>query len=361
MPASSVQAARYPAAVPRAVVLSPDPENRSGGMERFCQLLAGVLASAGWDAELVGPGPPPSRWVDRLGGGTFSRSRAAVAHAAALAPDLLVGNNHLGWGAPRDLAHIQVYHGTIAGLTRAAGGGLPAQERLRRRMFAASCEALAGRGATVVAVSQGTAEELRRHYRLTADAVIGNGIDTDVFRPRDRDAARARLGFDGPTALFVGRAEWGKGTDVLVDGAAAAGFAVAHAGDRDLPGSRPLGVLDPDALAEALSAADCLLAPTRYEACSYAILEAMACGTPVVTTLVGWMEDLVAAIPAYRDLLIEPSVPSIAVALERLRSGDPAGLTAAARRHVLEHNSLNAFAHAWLACCEAAVAARRRS
>lgn len=347
--------------MPRAVVLSPDPENRSGGMERFCQLLAGVLRSAGWEAELVGPGAPPPRWVDRLGGGTFSRSRAAVTRAAVLAPDLLVGNNHLGWGAPRDVAHIQVYHGTIAGLARAAGGGLPAQERFRRRVFAASCEALAGRRATVVAVSRGTAEELRRHYRMAPSAVIGNGIDTEVFRPRDRDAARERFAFDGPTALFVGRAEWGKGIDVLVDGAAAAGFTVAHAGDRDLPGSRPLGVLDPDALAQALSGADCLLAPTRYEACSYAILEAMACGTPVVTTLVGWMEDLVAAIPAYRDLLIEPSVPSIAAALKRLRTGDPTALTAAARRHVTEHNSLHAFAHAWITCCEEAMAARRKA
>lgn len=339
-------------------MLSPDPSNRSGGMERFCQLLGGVLTDAGWDADLVGPGDPPSRWVDRLGGGTFARSRAAVARAVELLPDLVVGNNHLGWGAPRGVPHIQVYHGTIAGLTRAAGGGLPRQERLRRRVFAGGCEALAGRDATVVAVSAGTADELRRHYRLTADAVIANGIDTEVFRPRDREAARARFGFDGPTALFVGRAEWGKGVDVLVDGAAAAGFAVAHAGDRELPGSRPLGVLDPDALAQALSGADCLLAPTRYEACSYAILEAMACGAPVVTTRVGWMEDLLAAVPPYRDLLIEPDVASIAAGLTRLRAGNPAGLTAAARRHVLAHNSLDAFARAWRARCDDAVAAR---
>lgn len=344
--------------MPRAVVLSPDPENRSGGMERFCQLLAGVLRDAGWDADIVGPGPPPARWVDRVGGGTFSRSKAAIAQAVELLPDLVVGNNYLGWGAPRSVPHIQVYHGTIAGLTRAAGGGLPAQERFRRKVFHAGCEALAGRDATVVAVSQGTAEELRRHYRLHADDIIGNGIDTDVFRPRDREAARANFGFDGPTALFVGRAEWGKGVDVLVEGAAAAGFAVAHAGDRDLPGSRPLGVLDPDALAEALSGADCLLAPTRYEACSYAILEAMACEAPVVTTRVGWMEDLLAAIPAYRDLLIEPDVASIAAALHRLQAGNPAGLTAAARRHVLAHNSLDAFARAWRARCEDAVATR---
>jgi glycosyltransferase involved in cell wall biosynthesis len=325
-------------------------------MERFCQLLAGVLRAAGWEAELVGPGPPPSRCVDRAGGGTFARSRQAVATAVDLAPDLLVGNNHLGWGAPRDVPHIQVYHGTIAGLTRAAGGGLPAHERLRRRVFAAGCEALAGRGATVVAVSRGTADELHRHYRLHPDDVISNGIDTDVFRPRDRDAGRERFGFDGPTALFVGRAEWGKGSDILVDGAAAGGFAVAHAGDRDLPGSRALGVLDPEALAQALSGADCLLAPTRYEACSYAILEAIACGAPVVTTQVGWMEDLIAAVPAYRELVIDPEVTSIAAALRRLQTGNPAELVRAARAHVLAHNSLDAFAQAWRARCEAAVA-----
>ncbi|MGK2939528.1 MAG: glycosyltransferase family 4 protein, partial [Solirubrobacteraceae bacterium] len=343
---------------PRAVVLSPDPSNRSGGMERFCQLLAGVLGDAGWDVDVVGPGAPPARWVDRAGAGTFARSRTAIAQAVELLPDLVVGNNHLGWGAPRGVPHIQVYHGTIAGLTRAAGGGLPVQERLRRKLFAAGCEALAGRDATVIAVSRGTADELQRRYRLRADGVIANGIDTDVFRPRDRDAARTRFAFTEPTALFVGRAEWGKGADVLVEGARAAGFAVAHAGDRELPGSRSLGVLDADALAEALSGVDCLLAPTRYEACSYAILEAMACGAPVVTTRVGWMQDLHAAIPGYRDLIIEPDVASIAAGLTRLQAGNPAGLVKAARAHVLAHNSLDAFARAWREQCEAAVATR---
>jgi hypothetical protein len=73
------------------------------------------------------------------------------------------------------------------------------------------------------------------------------------------------------------------------------------------------------------------------------------------------MEDLIAAVPAYRDLVIDPEVASIAAALQRLQAGDPAQLVQAARAHVLAHNSLDAFAQAWRARCEATVTAPTRA
>lgn len=343
--------------MPRAVLLSPFPDGRSGGIERFCQQLAAVLESGGWQADIVGPGDEPNVWVDRLGGGAFARSRAAVAAAAALRPDLVIGNNWLGWGTPRALAHIQVYHCTLIGLTRAAGGGLTPQDRLRRMTFQAACEALGGRGATSVAVSAGVVDELRRYYRRRDAVVIGHGVDTAVFSPGDRDAARAALGLDGPTALFVGRAEWGKGADVVVQGARAAGFSVLHAGLGDLPGARALGALDAGDLVQAYRAADCLLLPTRYEAFGLAFAEAAACGTPVVAPRVGWMTDLVTAVPEYAPLLITPTVDGVAAGLRRLDALDPAPLVDAARAFTLATAGLDRFASRWLELCNEAVAA----
>ncbi len=349
---------RYPRSVPHAALLSPFPDGRSGGIERFCQQLSGVLRAGGWTADIVGPGNEPSVWVDRLGGGAFARSRAAVSAAIAVRPDLVIGNNWLGWGTPRALAQIQVYHCTLVGLTRAAGGGLTPQDRFRRVTFQAACEALGGRHATCVAVSQGVADELRRYYRMRDPVVAGHGVDTAVFAPGDRSAARSALGLDGPTALFVGRAEWGKGADVAVQGARDAGYAVLHAGLGTLPGATELGALDSDDLARAYRAADCLLLPTRYEAFGLAFAEAAACGTPIVAPPVGWMADLLAAVPAYAQLSIEPTVESIAAGLRTLQQADTAPLTAAAREFTLATAGLDDFAARWLALCNSAVAGR---
>lgn len=315
-----------------------------------------MLRVAGWDAEIVGPGPEPNVWVDRLGGGSLWRSRKAVAAGTALRPDLVVGNNWLGWGTPRALPHIQVYHCTLVGLTRAAGGGLPPHERLRRLTFHSACEALGGRGATTVAVSRGVADELHRYYRQSGTRVIGNGVDTAVFRPRDRETERAALGVTGPTALFVGRAEWGKGADVVVEGARAAGFGVMHAGAGELAGARALGELDPEALARAYAAADCLLLPTRYEAFGLAFAEAAACGIPVVAPRVGWVADLLQAVPGYAALTIEPTTGGIASGLRRLGEADVPHLVGAAREFTLETASLDRFAAAWTELCNGAIA-----
>ena len=43
---------------------------------------------------------------------------------------------------------------------------------------------------------------------------------------------------------------------------------------------------------EIYSAANIFVFPTRYEGCSYSLLEAMACELPVLTTQVGYAKDL---------------------------------------------------------------------
>jgi D-inositol-3-phosphate glycosyltransferase len=341
--------------VPRAVLLSPYPGG-SGGIERFCEQLAGVLREGGWDTSIMGPGEDPNVWVDRLGGGTFWRSRRAVAAVVPRQPDLVIGANWLGWGVPPSLPRIQVYHYTIIGMTRAASGGLTPQDRFRRLTLQAACEALAGRAATSVAVSHDVAAELRRYYRQRDALVIGNGVDTALFAPGDRRAARAALGLTAPTALFVGRAEWRKGADVVVAGARAAGFDVLHAGAGHLPGARPLGALSQQDLASAYRAADCVLLPTRQEAFGLVFAEGAASGTPIVAPPIGWMADLLHAVPTYRQLTIEPTVAGIAAGLQRLRGLDPAPLTAAARAFAIRDAGLARFSERWRDLCDAAVA-----
>jgi glycosyltransferase involved in cell wall biosynthesis len=336
--------------------MSPVPESNAGGVERFCWLLAEILQEQGWRTSIVGPSRQPGRWTFRFGGAPLLWS---VSTARALAtldsrPDLIVGNGFLGLGAPRGVPRIQVFHGTSAAETLATRPSLPRRDFLRRLFAYWPLEALMCRAGELVVVSESAGEETARYYRHAADKVIPNGVDTQIFRPRDRTLAREQLGLepDTPYALFVGRPEYRKGAELLLASCQAAGWQLLHAGTRGIPGARDLGVLAPEQLAEAYAAADCVLFPTRYEACSYVILEALACGTPVVTTRVGWTNTLLRELPRYEELCVRPQVGDIAARLRWLAGADTRELMGEVRSFVGEHNSLARFRSDWLETIE---------
>jgi glycosyltransferase involved in cell wall biosynthesis len=331
-----------------AALLSPHADPRGGGIERFCALLADVLRARGWTPEIVGPPGYPPRWAYRLGAGSLADSRAAGAAAAAIHPQLVVGNGYLGAFSP-PVPRVQVFHQTLVGYSRKATGA-PWRQRVRWTVGGGLADALAARNATIVAVSDQIADEVRRYCGHRVAAVIPNGVDIERFAPRDRVTSRARLGLpaDARIALYVGRLEAGKGSRELRAACAASGWMLAVAGVAAPPGATHLGLLDHERLAFAYTAADCVLFPTYYEGCSYVVLEALASGVPVLTTLTGWMPTLLRAVPAYRAL-IAPAHDAQAFAA-RLRDWPAEGhgaVVAAASAFVREHNSLPAWAAAW--------------
>jgi D-inositol-3-phosphate glycosyltransferase len=155
-----------------------------------------------------------------------------------------------------------------------------------------------------------------QHDNLTT---VHPGVDHDVFRPGDRAAARASLGFgEAPLVLHVGRVQPLKGIDLAVRSIAALG---PEAGSPELlvvggPSGR-LGVAELDrlkALATELGietrvhflgpqphaslpayyrAADVVVVCSHSESFGLAALEAQACGTPVVATAVGGLKHIV--------------------------------------------------------------------
>jgi glycosyltransferase involved in cell wall biosynthesis len=334
-----------------AVIVSPDPSNVAGGVERMCVLLSRVLEQDGWRVTVVGPGREPALTLSRLGAGYLERSRLATLAARRLRPDLLVTNGFLGMGPARGAQRVHVYHGTMVGDTRAEGGALPWRERVRRMIGAGAAEAIAGRGATVVSVSEAAAREVRRFYGVRTDAVIPNGIDTTVFRPRPRADARRRIGLQehGRYCLFVGRMQHRKGSDLLMAACHEAGYELLIAGERGVARAHSLGILDPETLAEAYAACDCVLFPSRYEACSYVVLEALACEAPLLTTRVGWMPTFLRGVPGYDLLCIRPDHDDIVSRLRQLGDLDTAELTRNARSWVLENNSLESYGRHWRA------------
>jgi glycosyltransferase involved in cell wall biosynthesis len=216
---------------------------------------------------------------------------------------------------------------------------------------------LSARGVTTVAVSEEAAAEVRRFYRVSVNEIIPNGIDTDVFRQRPRAAARRAHGFqeNERLALFVGRAEARKAPEVAYEAARRAGFELVVAGPSPIDGGRHLGVMSPTDLATLYSACNCVVFPTRYEACSYVVLEALASGVPLVTTEVGWMRTFLNEVPEYRRLVASRDPIAMAAILEQLDTPPVMNAVQLAHKWTHTHSSVDVFAHKWLKTIKSAL------
>ena len=149
-------------------------------------------------------------------------------------------------------------------------------------------------GLTLVAPSEWLASLARKSYlKESPVSVIYNGIDTEVFRPTESDF-RARWHLEGKTILLGVAMLWGmkKGLDVFVRLAHELddryGFVLVGTDD-DVDKSLPARVvsihrtMDQRELAAIYTAADLFVNPTREEVFGLVNVEALACGTPVLT------------------------------------------------------------------------------
>jgi D-inositol-3-phosphate glycosyltransferase len=173
----------------------------------------------------------------------------------------------------------------------------------------------------VVAANVVERADLARFYGAAPSriAVIPCGVDTELFLPAKRDAARAALGLDaGPLLLYVGRLAPIKGLDTLLDALARVRASGRPArllvvgGDADEPADghearlreritrlglddavRFIAAQPQHVLPSYYAAADLTLLPSHYESFGMVALEAMACGSPVIASRVGGLTTTV--------------------------------------------------------------------
>jgi glycosyltransferase involved in cell wall biosynthesis len=163
---------------------------------------------------------------------------------------------------------------------------------------------------TVVATSEWIAECARRSPLLGGFPIvrIPNGLNGAVFRPHPREEARQRLGL-GPTQRIVVFSAHilddnpRKGGDILMGALNILGngkdvrlLLVGEGGgswDGRVPGAiTRLGFVDdPETLAWVYAAADVVAIPSRVENLPNVLIEALACGRPVVACDAGGMAD----------------------------------------------------------------------
>ncbi|MDD5165864.1 MAG: glycosyltransferase family 4 protein [Candidatus Omnitrophica bacterium] len=133
-------------------------------------------------------------------------------------------------------------------------------------------------------------------------------VDMDLFKPMDKDKClqENKLSIDKKILLFVGRLDEQKGLDLLLDGYKLCqkqsnnGFLLLIAGDgierrpledrvnnEDIKGIVFLGSLLHSFLSKIINCADVFVLTSLWEGMPIVILEALACGIPVVATNVG--------------------------------------------------------------------------
>jgi teichuronic acid biosynthesis glycosyltransferase TuaC len=181
--------------------------------------------------------------------------------------------------------------------------------------------------------------------------VVYNGIDTEKFSP----SASASAG-KSARMIFVGNLIEGKQIDILIR-------AIDRLKTRfpltlDVYGSGPMqkqyqrltqqlnlthlvkfmGHIENDVLAEILKNYNLLVLPSRYETFGVVLIEAMACGLPVVATAVGAVPEIVDSDEV--GILAQPdNIDSLAQAIEKalIRQWDRNKITAHAHKFSIKN------------------------
>lgn len=148
----------------------------------------------------------------------------------------------------------------------------------------------------ITAVSNFAACSVTRATGRRDIRVLPNWVDTQRYYPIEKHS-RKRQPF---RLLYVGRPSAIKGSDLLLPIMRRLGsdFELLLAGrwppHQSLPSNvRKLGWLNEAAMIAQYQECDALLFPSRFEGFGYAVLEAMACGKPVITSNSSAMPELV--------------------------------------------------------------------
>ncbi|HYD11580.1 MAG TPA: glycosyltransferase [Allosphingosinicella sp.] len=194
------------------------------------------------------------------------------------------------------------------------------------------------------------ADKIRVHH---------TGVE-ERFRPVDRAAAKASFGVEGPVIAFVGH---------LIE---LKGPLLALAALEDIPGAtlimigegaqrrqlervalekglgdrlRLLGTRPHEELPGLLAMADVMVLPSQREGLANAWVEAVACGTPVVTTDVGGARDVIDRPAAGRIVARRPEAIAAAVREILADPPDPLEVRKAAEKFSWQRNADELFTH----------------
>lgn len=227
----------------------------------------------------------------------------------AFAPDLVIGY----WVYPEGAGAVRAAHSLgCPAMIGALGTDLNGRTGLNGWL---TRQALHSADA-IINVSQAMTRHTVTHYGVPAQRVhtVINGINTAVFHPRTRSSVRQAAGIppDAPLLIYVGRLIEAKGLRELIEAfvevkATVAGARLAVIGEGPFRSVLEEQILEagltgqahliggqlPDEVAQWASTAQLLTLPSWTEGYPNVLVEALACGCPIVATDVGGIPEIV--------------------------------------------------------------------
>ena len=279
----------------RVVIDATAADRSGGGVRTYVRELVAALPGAGIEPVVACGVDDLAAWpgaaeVRRIGPASRARRLAWEQYGPLRTAPELLHSTHYTMPALRRGPTVVTIH-DLTFFTRPEG-----HDRAKVLLFSRAIRWAAAHADALVCVSEFTAAELRRVVRVRAPIVVApHGVDLTQFRPApeaaDRDAAvRARLGVPNRYVLHLGTIEPRKKVDDLV--AATAGLGVALVlGGRSWPGCEPrsaphvhrLGFVADEDVAPLMRGAAVVAYPSAEEGFGLPVIEALACGVPVVT------------------------------------------------------------------------------
>jgi len=181
---------------------------------------------------------------------------------------------------------------------------------------------------------------------------LPNGCDTAIFRTQNRLLAREKLKIDpsAETVVYIGRTDIRKGLRELVEAAAALHrarprlhtYMVGEGPDRSLIANHIqqhhafdyihlMPRCSFDEVAVWMSAANLVALPSYMEGCPNVVLEALACGRPVVATRVGGIPEILSE--QFGRLVVPRDSAALSEAIACVLDADWDSLTIAAKNN----------------------------
>jgi D-inositol-3-phosphate glycosyltransferase len=347
--------------------MGPLGTQNTGGMSVYVRELARWLGFQGHQIDIFTYGPGPCRHMDlylnvrliylaQADDGAWDKEQLPAhletiadaleryRHRQAVTYDVIHSHYWISavvgamaqkrWHCP----HLTMFHtlGAVKNHT-SAGEDEPIRRIAHERWLAKATDG-------IVVPASGERHNLLCHYHPRPEIIhtIPCGVDLDLFQPQDRLTARRELGLaaDAQMALYVGRFAPVKGIDNLLGAVARLKHRlpklhlVVVGGDGpDAESTRALtrqvhllrmaervtfaGRIAQASLPRYYSAADFVALPSHYESFGLVVLEALACGTPVVATRVGAAATLIKE--GLNGVLIDsPDEAAVARAITRM-------------------------------------------